>query len=140
MSSAATSAYFVFPLVKNNLDAPSTGINVNQISLTDFAVDITPIGSVTPQTQALFDALNADGNERWMIHTKSVWSGSVSSGGGLISAKVNGVPVELANRLRATQEVRSHPISRAEPAGARVRSHEVQGHRVRPFRLPRLRL
>jgi hypothetical protein len=136
VSAAATSAYYVFPLIKNNLDAPTSGIDVNQISLTDFAVDITPIGSVMPQTQALFDALNADQNERWIIHTKSVWSGNVSSGGGLISAKVNGVPVELANRLRATQEVGLTPslaLNLRVRAFGHTRSKDIESD---PFDFP----
>jgi hypothetical protein len=136
VSPAATSAYFVFPLVRNNLDPSPGGIDVNQISVTDFAVDITPIGSVGSQTQALFDALTADGNERWMVHTKSVWSGSLPSGGGMITAKVNAVPVELANRLRATQEIDLTPsliLNLRVRAFGHTRSKDIESD---PFDFP----
>jgi len=108
VSGSATSAYLFFPLLKNNLDPSSSGVDVNQIDLNSFAVDITPVGTLAPATQALFDSLNSDASLHWMLHTKSLWSGSIGSGG-MLSAVVNAVPIELANRLRATQEIGISP-------------------------------
>src|SRR5450755_533485 len=39
-----SSAYLVFPLIENNLPASTGSLDPNQIQLTGFTVDISPIG------------------------------------------------------------------------------------------------
>ncbi len=109
VGSGAGSAYYVFPLMRNNLESSGGGVDVNQITLKSFAVDITPLGPATGQVQQVFDSLEADGNLRSLLHYKTPWSGSVGSGGSEISAWVAAFPPELAGRILATQEVGNQP-------------------------------
>lgn len=109
----ARAAYLVFPLMKNNLPAPAAGdIDNNSIVLSSFAVDISAIGAPPPQTAALFSALEAGADPnmpRALLHFQQPWSGSIASGGGLLSAAVAALPVDLARRIAATNEVGGAP-------------------------------
>ena len=58
-----------------------------------------------PATAMLIDTLNGDGATSPLLHYKTPWSGSVSSGGGRLSAWVAAFPVELAARILAAHEV-----------------------------------
>jgi hypothetical protein len=107
--STAQSAYFFFPLIRNNLEPPGGTIDTNQIFLSSFAVDISLLGRAQPQTQQVFDGLEGDSTLRALLHYKTPWSGSVRSGGGEISAYVPAFPPELAARIQATQEISSSP-------------------------------
>ena len=107
---SSESAYYVFPLLKNNLAASTSGPDVNQIFLSSFAVDIRPLGQAPPATQALFDAANNPGSADYaLLHYQTPWSGSVASGGGKISSWVAAFPVDLAARIQATQEIGLSP-------------------------------
>jgi hypothetical protein len=100
------SAYFVFPLIENNLPASSSAgsIDPNQIQLSGFQIDITPIGSAPPPSvQGVFD-----GN-RALMHYQIPWSGGVSSGGGRITAIAGAFPVALAQQLSTAGGVGSDP-------------------------------
>lgn len=91
------SAYFVFPLIENNLPSSSSNstIDPNQIQLSGFQVDIAPIGGApSPSIQAVFDGGP-------LVHYQIPWSGGVSSGGGQLSAVVAAFPVGLAQKLAA---------------------------------------
>jgi hypothetical protein len=107
----AQTAYFVFPLLKNNLAPSTSGPDVNQIFLSSFAVDIRPLGPAPAKTQALFDAANGSSGsaDYALLHYKTPWSGSVASGGGKISSFVAAFPVDLAARINATQEIGLSP-------------------------------
>jgi hypothetical protein len=89
-------AYFVFPLIENNLPAATGSLDPNQIQLSGFTVDISTIGDVPPAIQSELQMLGA-GNS--LVHYQVPWAGGVSSGGGKISASVEAFPVELAQDL-----------------------------------------
>jgi len=107
--SGSESAYFVFPLIKNNLPGASGGdVDSNKIVLTSFAVDISVLTG-PPSVTSLVDMLNADPSLSALLHYKTPWSGSVASGGGEISAFVAAFPVELASRMLGTQGLSIRP-------------------------------
>jgi len=107
--SGAGSAYFVFPLLKNNLAGGSAGeVDSNKIVLTSFAVDISVLTG-PPEVTALVDMLNADPTLSALLHYKTPWSGSLGSGGGELSAIVAAFPVELAGRMLGTLGLSAHP-------------------------------
>jgi hypothetical protein len=89
-------AYFVFPLIENNLPISSnSSIDPNEIQLSGFQVDIAPIGATPPATiQAVFDGGP-------LVHYQIPWSGGIKSGGGQLSAAVAAFPVALAQKLAA---------------------------------------
>lgn len=98
----AGSAYFVFPLLKNNLSGASGGeVDSNKIVLTSFAVDISVL-TAPPAVTSLVDMLNADPTLSALLHYQTPWSGSIASGGGELSAIVAALPVELASRMLGT--------------------------------------
>jgi hypothetical protein len=91
------SAYFVFPLIENNLPSSSNGsLDPNEIQLSGFQVDIAPIGAPPPSSsvQAVF-------NGGTLLHYQIPWSGGISSGGGQLSASVAAFPVALAQNIVA---------------------------------------
>ena len=98
------SAFFVFPLIRNNLPSPSEGADTNKIVLTSFAVDISAL-TAPPATGAVLNELESNGATYPLLHYKTPWSGSIPSGGGQVSAAVAAFPVELAARMLATQEL-----------------------------------
>jgi hypothetical protein len=107
--SAAGSAYFVFPLLRNNLSGASGGeVDANKIVLTSFAVDISVL-SGPPEVTSLVSMLNADPSLSALLHYKTPWSGSLSSGGGELSAIVAAFPTELAGRMLGTQGLSAQP-------------------------------
>jgi hypothetical protein len=90
------SAYFVFPLIENNLPAAKgTSIDPNEIQLTGFQVDVRSLDPMhTPAAvQAVFDGAGA------FAHYQVPWSGGIASGGGQLSAAVAAFPVELAQAV-----------------------------------------
>ena len=91
--SDADSAYLFFPLIENNLPSAKSGAqDPNQIQLSGFNIDITPLSGTSPATNSV---LAGNG----LAHFKTPWSGGVQSGGGQINAIVNAFPVALAQRL-----------------------------------------
>ena len=98
----AGSAYFVFPLLKNNLSGASGGeVDANKIVLTSFAVDISVLTG-PPEITSLVNMMNADASLSALLHYRTPWSGSIASGGGELSAAVAAFPVELAGRMLGT--------------------------------------
>jgi hypothetical protein len=109
VQNGAQTAYYVFPLLKNNLPGASGGeIDSNQIVLTSFAVDISVLTAPAPIT-SLVDMMNADPSLSTMLHYKTPWSGSIASGGGEVSAAVAAFPVELASRMLGSQGLSEQP-------------------------------
>lgn len=107
--SGSGSAYFVFPLLKNNLDAATSGgVDTNKIVLTSFAVDISVLTG-PPEITSLVNMLNDDPNLSALLHYQTPWSGSIASGGGQLSASVAALPVELAGRMLGTQGLSIQP-------------------------------
>ena len=99
------SAYFVFPLIENNLPSSSSNssIDPNEIQLSGFQVDIAPIGAPPPApSRRLFDGGP-------LVHYQIPWSGGVSSGGGQLSAVVAAFPVGLAQKLAAAGGIGADP-------------------------------
>jgi hypothetical protein len=101
------SAYFFFPLLKNNLAGSTDGTDTNKIFLSSFAVDISVLSGAPTNTQALFNMLNANAGDPSyaLLHYRTPWSGSVDSGGGLLSAAVPAFPVDLAAQILKLQEI-----------------------------------
>ena len=98
-------AYFVFPLIENNLPSASsnTTIDPNEIQLNGFQVDIVPIGAPPPASvQSVFDGGP-------LVHYQIPWSGGISSGGGHLSAVVAAFPVALAQSLAAAGGIGREP-------------------------------
>ena len=105
----AGSAYFVFPLLKNNLSGASSGeVDSNKIVLTSFAVDISVLTG-PPEITSLVNMLNADPSLSALLHYQTPWSGSIASGGGELSAAVAAFPVELASRMLGTLGLSGQP-------------------------------
>ncbi|HZL21241.1 MAG TPA: hypothetical protein VFG23_26135, partial [Polyangia bacterium] len=71
-------AYLFFPLIENNLPRPTGDLDSNQIQITGFNVDISPVLPVTDSVAAVF-ASSAAGP---YLHYQATWSGGISSGGG----------------------------------------------------------
>jgi hypothetical protein len=90
-------AYFVFPLIENNLPRPTGTLDANQIQITGFDVDITTVGTVSDSVAAVFASSAATP----YLHYQTTWSGGISSGGGQLSALVEAFPVPLAQQLMA---------------------------------------
>jgi hypothetical protein len=90
-----SSAYLVFPLIENNLPASTGSLDPNQIQLTGFTVDISPIGDVPTAIASTFATLKGSA----LLHYQVPWAGGVSSGGGMVSATVEAFPVALAQQL-----------------------------------------
>ena len=89
----ADSAYLFFPLIENNLPTGTNGSqDRNQIQLSGFNVDITPLSGTSPATNTV---LAGNG----LAHFKTPWSGGAASGGGQINAIVDAFPVALAEQL-----------------------------------------
>jgi hypothetical protein len=117
--SGAGSAYFVFPLLKNNLAGAGAGeVDSNKIVLTSFAVDISVLMG-PPAVTSLVDMLNADPTLSALLHYRTPWSGSLASGGGELSAAVAAFPVELAGRMLGTQGL---SVQRSTLVNLRIRS------------------
>jgi len=98
-------AYFVFPLIENNLPSSSSNssIDPNEIQLSGFQVDIAPIGAPPPSAiQAVFDGGP-------LVHYQISWSGGVPSGGGQLSAQAAAFPVALAQKLVAAGGIGTDP-------------------------------
>jgi hypothetical protein len=96
------SAFFVFPLLRNNLPGAGSGPDTNQITLKSFAIDISLL-TAPPAITELINGLEASAATSSLLHYKTPWSGSVGSGGGQVSALVAAFPVELAARVLGTQ-------------------------------------
>jgi hypothetical protein len=110
VSPGAESAYLMYPLFQNNLESSTGGgIDANAIHLRSFAVDITPLGPLPPLTQELFSTLEGDAAGSKLLHYSAPWSGSVSSGGGMIATIVKGFPVGLANQIFGVGEIGLSP-------------------------------
>ena len=93
------SAYFVFPLIENNLPSSSKGsLDPNEIQLSGFQVDIKWIDA--PPSAAI-QKVFADNAGSALVHYQIPWSGGISSGGGHLSAFVAAFPVGLAEQLSA---------------------------------------
>ena len=106
----AQSAYFVFPLLKNNLDASSSGGDANQIFLSSFAIDLTPLGQLPMGSESAFTGANDPGSADYaLFHYQTPWSGSIPSGGSKISAIVPSFPVALAEKILSTQAIGPAP-------------------------------
>ena len=106
----AEPAYFVFPLLKNNLPASTGGPDPNQIEVNSFAVDIgeSKFGSLPAGVKALFDTLEHGAAARPntpCCTTARRGRLSISSGGGTAAARVAGFPIDLAARVAATGAV-----------------------------------
>ena len=98
-------AYFVFPLIENNLPGSTGGIDPNQIQLSGFTVDIGTIGNVPGAIDSELSTLKGSS----LLHYQIPWSGGISSGGGQLSAIVSAFPVELALDLLQTGGLTREP-------------------------------
>jgi len=101
-----SSGYFFFPLIENNLPA-STGASIdpNEIQLSGFQVDITPLANVPGSIQTVLSEAGP------LAHYQVPWSGGVSSGGGHLSASVAAFPVELAQKMVAAGGIGGDPTT-----------------------------
>lgn len=102
------SAFFVFPLLRNNLPASGSGPDANQIKLKSFAVDISLLNA-PPAITELMSGLETNAATSPLLHYKTPWSGNIPSGGGQVSALVAAFPVELAARILGTQVLGTSP-------------------------------
>jgi hypothetical protein len=101
------SAYFVFPLIENNLPSSSNGsLDPNEIQLSGFQVDIEWIDAPPPTSiQTVFDSNKGSS----LLHYQIPWSGGIASGGGQLSASVAAFPVGLAEQLVAAGGIGADP-------------------------------
>jgi hypothetical protein len=129
--SDADSAYLFFPLIENNLPSSKNGAqDPNQIQLSGFNIDITPLSGTSPATNSVLA-----GNPS--AHFKTSWSGGVQSGGGQINAIVDAFPVALAEQLFNEGGVGSDPSAtlnlRIQALGTTTFGTEMQSD---PFNFP----
>ncbi len=129
--SNADAAYLFFPLIENNLPGAKNGAqDPNQIQLSGFNIDITPLSGTSTGTNTVL-AGNA------LAHFKTAWSGGVASGGGQINAIVNAFPVALAEQLLNEGGVSSDPSAtlnlRIQALGTTTFGTEMQSD---PFNFP----
>jgi hypothetical protein len=100
-------AYFMFPLIENNLpkSVSNSAVDPNEIQLSGFQVDIAPLAGTEPPAsiQSVF------ANAGVLAHYQVPWAGGISSGGGHLSAWAEAFPVALAQQLLATGAVGSSP-------------------------------
>jgi hypothetical protein len=131
VSGAADAAYFFFPLIKNNLPGARSGAqDPNEIQLSGFNIDITPLASTSPETNTVLA-------ESGSAHFRTAWSGGISSGGGQLSAIVNAFPVDLAQQLLRDGGVSKNPSAilnlRIQALGTTAFGTEMQSD---PFNFP----
>jgi len=112
----ATSAYYIFPLVKNNMPGSTGGgPDANEVDVHSFAVDIgpSPQGTMPAQVQSLFDTLNSapGSNDYALLHYSLPWAVTIASGGGTAATLVGGFPVDLASRVLTTGAIGVSPQS-----------------------------
>ena len=112
----STSAYFMFPLVKNNLPGSTgDGPDGNEIDVHSFAVDIGPSahGTMPTNVASLFGTLNQTpgSNDYALLHYSLPWAITIASGGGSAATLVGAFPVDLASRILATGDVGVSPQS-----------------------------
>jgi hypothetical protein len=129
--SDADSAYLFFPLIENNLPSAKSGAqDPNQIQLSGFNIDITPLSGTS---QATDTALTGNG----LAHFKTPWSGGVPSGGGQLNAIVDAFPVALAEQLFNDGGVSGAPTAtlnlRVQALGTTTFGTEMQSD---PFNFP----
>jgi hypothetical protein len=99
-------AYYVFPLLENNLPASTSGsLDPNEIQLSGFNIDVAPLGNTQPQ--AVLDAFSSVPS--YDVHYQVPWSGGIGSGGGQLSAFAAAFPVPLAEALLASGAIASGP-------------------------------
>jgi hypothetical protein len=127
----ADSAYLFFPLIENNLPGARNGAqDPNQIQLSGFNIDITPLSGTSPATNTVLV-----GNA--MAHFRTPWSGGLASGGGQLSAIVDAFPVALAQRLLTEGGVSNEPSAvlnlRIQALGTTTFGNEMQSD---PFNFP----
>jgi hypothetical protein len=125
------SAYLFFPLIENNLPLPKSGSqDPNQIQLSGFNIDITPLAGTSSDTNSVL-AGNA------LAHFKTAWSGGVPSGGAQITAIVDAFPVALAEQLLDQGSVSKDPSAtlnlRVQALGTTTVGSEMQSD---PFDFP----
>ncbi|HEY7375921.1 MAG TPA: hypothetical protein VIF57_27425 [Polyangia bacterium] len=125
VSPGAETAYFMFPLVINNLPGSTGGEpDGNEIDVHSFAVDIgtTRQSYLPPNVQMLFDHLNEmpGSHDYALLHYSLPWAVTISSGGGLAATLVNAFPVELAQRVLATGDIGVSASSMTVNARVRV--------------------
>ncbi|HVR60921.1 MAG TPA: hypothetical protein VMU50_03430 [Polyangia bacterium] len=133
VSSTASEAYGVFPLVRNDLPAPADGESAqNSIELDGFDVDVEAIGTLPAATDALMQSL-AGGN---LVHFRLPWSGVLEPGGGVRAAHVAAIHAELARRIRDTGDLRA--AGSYIELGARIRVSGDRSGNVEsdPFTFP----
>ncbi|HVV49829.1 MAG TPA: hypothetical protein VHO06_09235, partial [Polyangia bacterium] len=122
--------YLFFPLLENNFPPKTGQIDSNQIDITGFNIDITPLAGTTPGTDTVL-AGNAQ------AHFRTAWSGSIMSGGGQLTAIVEAFPVALANQLLTSGGVSGDPTAtldlRVQAIGTTVGGTDVQSD---PFDFP----
>ncbi len=142
VGAGSLSAYWVFPLVVNNLPGAAAGSpDGNEIDVHSFAVDIGPskYGSLPANVQALFDRINGDKSaaDYALLHYSLPWSVTIKSGGGKAATAVNGFPVALAQQVRATGDVGISPTSMVVNVRTRIfGSTNTQDIESDPFDFP----
>lgn len=130
VQSNADSAYLFFPLLQNNLPHSAGTLDANQIQLSGFNVDITPLAGTTSATDVVLQGNSA-------AHFRASWSGSIGSGGSQLSAIVDAFPVTLASQLLGNGGVGADPNAtlnlRVSAIGTTVTGTDMQSD---PFDFP----
>jgi hypothetical protein len=99
-SAHSDTAYFLFPLLENDLPADDPGgVEPNRIALSGFEIDLTFVDG-SPTAAAFFAGLAADPTTSALLHYQTPWSGSVDPAGGTTSTTAGVIPTETARRLR----------------------------------------
>jgi hypothetical protein len=142
VSAGQEAAYFLFPLVINNLPGSMAGgPDGNEIDVHSFAIDIgtNKQSYLPPKVDDLFKTLNETpgSSDYALLHYSQPWAVTISSGGGLAATFVDAFPVALAQRVLATGDVGVSSSSMTVNARVRVfGSTNTQDMESDPFDYP----
>ncbi|MDB4981170.1 MAG: hypothetical protein JWM82_1922 [Myxococcales bacterium] len=107
VASDANVGYAIFPLLENNLPAPSGGQqgDPNRIALSSYQIDVGVMEDAPDSIKTMFGVFQTsgvNGSPDQKIRYSEPTSGSVASGGGMTSSGVNGINGDLARFIRNT--------------------------------------
>jgi len=101
----ALGAYFVFPLLKNDLTKSSGDIQLYRIRMSGFDIDVQAHDVLPAGVAKLF----ADPASQALLHHREPWSGTVNPGGGVVAATTDAISGDLARKIRDANDWKSTP-------------------------------
>jgi hypothetical protein len=101
----ALGAYFVFPLLKNDLTKSSGDIQLYRIRMSGFDIAVQAHDALPAAVAKLF----ADPASQPLLHHREPWSGTVNPGGGVVAATTDAISGDLARKIRDANDWKTTP-------------------------------